>query len=244
MKFSYRQRPSGVVKFHKQAARNMPRVAITISGKSPQPYRFQLDTKKVSIGRSEDNDITVACPSVSSLHCTMERVDGGYILRDRHSTNGISLDDDEMAVIDLRNDSEIKVGDVKFEYTLSNDELDEIDDEDFVPHAKTAEEEVEESEEKSKPTKKPKANVVTAPRQPATPFPPTVLASTNQGSGGLYGIALFICGVAAFYAGLDHSYSGKQREAGRKGDFSLLSDISKGRPSLPSEENSKEEGVE
>lgn len=225
----------------------MPRVAITISGKSPQPYRFQLDTKKVSIGRSEDNDIIVACPSVSSLHCTMERVDGGYILRDRHSTNGISLGDDDMAIIDLRNDSEIKVGDVKFEYTLSDEELDEIDDEDFVPHAKTAEEaaeESEESEEKSTLTKKAKANVVTSPRQPASPFPPAVLASTNQGSGGLYGIALFVCGLAAFYAGLDHSYSGKQRDAGRKGDFSLLSDISKGRPALPSEEESKEEESE
>ena len=176
----------------------MPRVAITISGKSPQPYRFQLNTKKVSIGRSEDNDITIACPSVSSLHCTMERVDGGYILRDRHSTNGISLGDDDMAIIDLRNDSEIKVGDVKFEYTLSDEELDEIDDEDFVPQAKTVEETAEEPEEKSTPTKKPKANVFTPPRQPATPFPPTVLASTNQGSGGLYGIALFFCGIAAF----------------------------------------------
>ncbi|MDA7652209.1 FHA domain-containing protein [Akkermansiaceae bacterium] len=222
----------------------MPRVAITISGKSPQPYRFQLNTKKVSIGRSEDNDITIACPSVSSLHCTMERVNGGYILRDRHSTNGISLGDDDMAIIDLRNDSEIKVGDVKFEYTLSDEELDEIDDEDFVPQAKTVEETAAEPEEKSTPTKKPKANVVTPPRQPATPFPPTVLASTNQGSGGLYGIALFVCGVAAFYAGLDHSYSGKQRDAGRKGDFSLLSDISKGRPTLPSEEESKGEGSE
>ena len=156
----------------------MPRVAITISGKSPQPYRFELNTKKVSIGRSEDNDITIACPSVSSLHCTMERVDGGYILRDRHSTNGISLRDEDMAVIDLRNDSEIKVGDVKFEYTLSGEELDEIDDEDFVPHAKTIEEASEDSEEKSTPTKKAQTNVVTAPRQPATPFPPTVLAST------------------------------------------------------------------
>lgn len=222
----------------------MPRVAITISGKSPQPYSFELSTKKVSIGRSEDNDITIACPSVSSLHCTMERVDGGYILRDRHSTNGISLRDDDMAVIDLRNDSEIKVGDVKFEYTLSDEELDEIDDEDFVPHAKTIEEASEDSGEKSTPTKKAQTNVVAAPRQPATPFPPTVLASTNQGSGGLYSIALFVCGVAAFYAGLDHSYSGKQRDAGRKGDFSLLSDISKGRPALPSEEESKEKGAE
>lgn len=219
----------------------MPRVAITISGKSPQPYRFQLETKKVTIGRSEDNDITIACPSVSSLHCTMERIDGGYILRDRQSTNGISLGADEMAIIDLRNDSKVKVGDVEFQYTLSAEELDEIDEEDFIPHSETAEEALEEAYDQSTPKKKPKANIVTPPRQAAAPFTPPVLASTNQGSGALYGIALFICGVAAFYGGLNHVYSGTQRDAGRKGEFSLLSDIKNGRPSLPSQESSKEE---
>jgi len=145
-----------------------------------------------------------------------------------------------MAIIDLRNDSQIKVGDVKFEYTLSEEELDKIDDENFVPHAKTAEEAAEEPEKNAKP-KKPKANVVTTPRHPASPIAPPVLASTNQSSGALYGIALFVCGVAAFYAGLDHSYSGKQRDLGRKGDFSLLSDIQNGRPPLPSEEEAEED---
>lgn len=222
----------------------MPRVAITVPGKNSQPYRFQLDRKKVTIGRSSDNDIIIDSPSVSSLHCTMERVDGGYILRDRHSTNGISLGEEDMVVIDLRNDSEIKVGDVKFEYTLSDEELDEIDDEDFVPHAKTAEEAAGEPDEKpksKKPKKKAKANVVTTSRPPASPIAPPVLASTNQGSGALFGIALFVCGIAAFYAGLDHSYSGKQRDLGREGDFSLLSDIQNGRPPLPSEEEAKDE---
>ena len=222
----------------------MPRVAITVPGKNSQPYRFQLDRKKVTIGRSSDSDIIIDCPSVSSLHCTMERIEGGYILRDRHSTNGISLDEEAMAVIDLRNDSEVKVGDVKFEYTLSDEELDEIDNENFVPQAKTAAEAAEEPEEKPKaknPKKKAKANVVTTPRTPASAMTPPVLASATQGSGALYGIALFVCGVAAFYAGLDHSYSGKQRDAGRKGDFSLLSDIQNGRPPLPSEEEAGEE---
>ena len=80
----------------------MPRVSITIAGKNSQPYRFTLDRKKVSIGRGADCDIIIDCPSVSSLHCTMERVDGGYILRDRKSTNGITLDKEAMAVIEAR----------------------------------------------------------------------------------------------------------------------------------------------
>lgn len=232
----------------------MPRVAITVPGKNSQPYRFQLDRQKVTIGRSSDNDIVIDCPSVSSLHCTMERVDGGYILRDRHSTNGMTLDDEEMAIIDLRNDSEVKVGDVKFEYTLSDEELDDLDDEEVVPHAKKAgeasddsdlEDDAEEEEEEEKPRKpkkkkKPAAKRVRKPQQPATPVVPPVLASTNEGSGALYGFAIFICGLAAFYAGLDHSYSGKQRDAGRKGDFSLLSDIKDGRPPLPEEKEETE----
>lgn len=214
----------------------MPRVSITIPGKNSQPYRFQLDRKKVSIGRSSDNDIIIDCPSVSSLHCTMERVEGGYILRDRNSTNGIKLGEDEMAVIDLRNDSEIRVGDVKFDYTLSEDELDNLDDEEFVPHAKKASEVRDEPEVEKKPKKKPKANVVTTPAAVA----PAVLASSSQGGGFLFGLAILVCGFAAFYAGLDHSYSGKQRSAGREGDISLFSDFKDGRPPAPEVEEEKE----
>ena len=211
----------------------MPRVAITIPGKNPQPYRFQIDRKKVTVGRASDNDIIIDCSSVSSLHCTMERVEGGYILRDRHSTNGITLDQDDMAVIDLRNDNEVRVGDVKFEYTLSNDELDELDDEEFVPHAKKTSDDSNEPEVEKKP------KVGTPVPRPATPVP--VLASSSSDSSFLYGLALFVCGILSFYAGLDHSYSGKQRNAGRGNDVSLLKDMKEGRP--PLSEAGKEEEI-
>ena len=211
----------------------MPRVAITIPGKNPQPYRFQIDRKKVTVGRASDNDIIIDCSSVSSLHCTMERVEGGYILRDRHSTNGITLDQDDMAVIDLRNDNEVRVGDVKFEYTLSNDELDELDDEEFVPHAQKTSDDSNELEVEKKP------KVGTPVPRPATPVP--VLASSSSDSSFLYGLALFVCGILSFYAGLDHSYSGKQRNAGRENDVSLLKDMKEGRP--PLSEAGKEEEI-
>jgi pSer/pThr/pTyr-binding forkhead associated (FHA) protein len=211
----------------------MPRVAITIPGKNPQPYRFQIDRKKVTVGRASDNDIIIDCSSVSSLHCTMERVEGGYILRDRHSTNGITLDQDDMAVIDLRNDNEVRVGDVKFEYTLSTDELDELDDEEFVPHAQKTSDDSNELEVEKKP------KVGTPVPRPATPVP--VLASSSSDSSFLYGLALFVCGILSFYAGLDHSYSGKQRNAGRGNDVSLLKDMKEGRP--PLSEAGKEEEI-
>lgn len=215
----------------------MPRVSITIPGKNSQPYRFKLDREKVTIGRSSDNDIVIDCPSVSALHCTMERVPGGYILRDRKSTNGIRLDEEYMATVDLRNDANVRVGDVQFGYTLSDDELDELDEEEFVPLQETSEEREKRkaktaSSEEKPAKKKPKANVVTTPPRPATPVTPQVLASTSESSGFLYGLSLFVAGVLALYAGLASSYSGQQSKAGREGEFSLFGDIKDGRPPL------------
>jgi pSer/pThr/pTyr-binding forkhead associated (FHA) protein len=227
--------------FPKPTIHSMPRVSITIPGKNSQPYRFKLDREKVTIGRSSDNDIVIDCPSVSALHCTMERVPGGYILRDRKSTNGIRLDEEYMATVDLRNDANVRVGDVQFGYTLSDDELDELDEEEFVPLQETSEERAERKEKTASSDEKPakkkaKANIVTTPQRPATPVTPQVLASSSESGGFLYGLSLFIAGILALYAGLSSSYSGQQTKAGRQGEFSLLGDIKDGRPPLETAE--------
>jgi len=219
----------------------MPRVAITVPGKKSQPYRFQLDHEKVKIGRSKDSDIVIDCPSVSGLHCTMERVPGGYILRDQNSTNGLKLKDEEMAVIDLRNDIDVFVGDAEFEYSLSDEELDELDDEDFTPHAKKASEmdspkdrddDEDDSDDEDAPKKKKRPKVVPAPARRATP-PATPVPVVTSSSGSFLGIATFICGFLAFCAGLDHSYRGDQKDLGREGEITLLGDIKNGQPAPP-----------
>ena len=161
----------------------------------------------------------------------MERIKGGYILRDRQSTNGIRLDEEAMAIIDLRNHSKIRVGDVKFDYLLSDEELDDLDDEDFIPHAKKASEVKNEPNKEAKPKKKkPQANVVTTPARPVNP-PPT-LASNTQGNGFLFSLGLFVCGILALLAGLNNSYVSKQKESGREGEISLLVDMKEGRPAV------------
>ncbi|NIP98269.1 MAG: FHA domain-containing protein, partial [Akkermansiaceae bacterium] len=111
----------------------MPRVCITVHGKNAQPYRFSLERKVVRLGRASDNDIVINCPSVSSHHCEMRRVEGGYILKDSSSTNGIKLDGDKMEIIDLDNGQEILVGDAALDFTLSGEELDDLSKEERVP---------------------------------------------------------------------------------------------------------------
>lgn len=114
----------------------MPRVIISEPGNSPQPYRFDIDSKKVQIGRGSENDIIISCRSVSTRHCNMERLKGGYVLRDKGSTNGIKLDDTLMEVIDLKDGMEVLIGDVLLEFELSEEEIETLEDEDFTPQQK------------------------------------------------------------------------------------------------------------
>lgn len=100
----------------------MPRVTITVSDRTPQPYRFQLDRMKVNMGRGSENDIVIDDGSVSVRHAVMERIDGGYQLRDLGSTNGIKLEGIQKEIIPLRHGLSVKIGDVAFDFTLTEEE--------------------------------------------------------------------------------------------------------------------------
>lgn len=207
----------------------MPRVAIIVPDQNAQPYRFKLDREKVSLGRGKDNDIIVDDPSVSGLHCTMERIAGGYILRDRKSTNGISLDGNDMEIIDLRNGDDVKVGDVIFEYTLGEEELEELDEEDFEPHEKKKSTAVKAAPRKAKSTLPAQAAQAASPSRYSPPAP--VLAS-NTGGTGMIGFGATVLGILALVAGLNNGYVSKQEKNGRSGDFSLFGDIKNGKPAI------------
>ncbi|MCW1925314.1 FHA domain-containing protein [Luteolibacter arcticus] len=100
----------------------MPRVTITVADRTPQPYRFLLDRMKVNMGRGSENDIVVDDGSVSVRHAVMERIDGGYQLRDLGSTNGIKLEGIQKEIIPLRHGLSVKIGDVAFDFTLTEEE--------------------------------------------------------------------------------------------------------------------------
>lgn len=104
----------------------MPRVIISVSEKNAQPYRFGLDRKSVSIGRGSSNDIIIDSGSVSGQHAEMRRIDGGYELGDACSTNGIKhlgVRHDRIALV---SGMSLQLGDVSFDFTLTDEELDII----------------------------------------------------------------------------------------------------------------------
>jgi pSer/pThr/pTyr-binding forkhead associated (FHA) protein len=107
----------------------MPRVTITVPEKNPQPYRFQLERESVTLGRGSENDIAIDCGSVSVRHAEMRRVGGGYEIRDLGSTNGIKVNGERKTSAPLRNGMSVLLGDVAFDFLLTDEELDALADE-------------------------------------------------------------------------------------------------------------------
>jgi pSer/pThr/pTyr-binding forkhead associated (FHA) protein len=184
----------------------MPRVIITVPDKSPQPYRFSLDRKSVSMGRGSDNDIVIDSGSVSGHHAEMRRIDGGYELGDLGSTNGIKLRGVRHDKIALVTGMSLRLGDVSFDFTLTEEELEAIAREKVatetpppvVPAPDIQMEKAPEPEPAAESIEEPEAKTKRKPR-------PTPAAKPVPQSSGvnLAMIVLFlVLAAAAFTAGL------------------------------------------
>jgi len=160
----------------------------------------------VRIGRSTDNDIVIDCPSVSSHHCEMKRIDGGYILEDKDSTNGIKVADARMEIIDLENGLDILVGDAALDFELTDKEKDALSEEEHVPKQRA-------------PLPKKKKDGKASAKRPASPLPslpgspgaatPLVITPTTSGANFAITIGLLFVALMAFYFGLASKHQRK-----------------------------------
>ena len=115
----------------------MPRITISEPGKTPQPYRLKPDRELTTIGRGSDNDVILVTGSASTHHCEMKKVEGGFILVDTKSTNGIKIEDTRYSVIDLDDGMTVHIGeDIEFSFELSDAEIETLEEEDFYPRQK------------------------------------------------------------------------------------------------------------
>ncbi|MCF7730137.1 MAG: FHA domain-containing protein [Akkermansiaceae bacterium] len=174
----------------------MPRVTITVPDRTPQPYKFLLDRQLVTIGRGSVNDIAVDCSSVSVKHAEMVRVDGGYELRDMGSTNGTKLEGERRDVIQLRNGLTVKLGDVAFDFQLSEEEREALAREKVIEESPILQDDGV-GEDEPEPAKVRRA----APRKPM------VVEPAEGGGGGFMMFLLFLLfALIAFFAGLSIRY--------------------------------------
>ncbi|QTN30885.1 FHA domain-containing protein [Akkermansiaceae bacterium] len=173
----------------------MPRVIITVPEKNPQPYRFQLDRKVVSLGRGSDNDIVIDSGSVSGRHAEMHRVEGGYELADLGSTNGIKYDGARERVLPLRSGMSVKLGDVSFDFSLTEEELETLGREKPANESPVRrEQEIPRQARDQEDAPKPRPKAVPRPS-----LPPAAESGVSAGM-----IVLFlILAASAFFAGLE-----------------------------------------
>jgi len=101
----------------------MPRIIIQEPGKPPQPYRFELATSSVLLGRAADSTIVLECGSISGRHAEMARTTGGYELIDLGSTNGLQKDGQLVDRWSLKSGDRLMLGDVEFTFELSEEEI-------------------------------------------------------------------------------------------------------------------------
>ena len=200
----------------------MPRVTLTVPDRNPQPYRFLLDRMKVHIGRGSDNDIVVDCGSVSVRHAVMERIEGGYQLRDLGSTNGIKLEGRIREVIPLRHGLSVKIGDVAFDFTLTDEEREAL---------------AREKPPEESPIVREDELDAPAPRKAAPrPAPQRQLASVQQPSAAasfFMTLLFLVLAAAAFFVGLSVRH---QKETGN----SLIQSMKGNLPEAPAAETAPE----
>ncbi len=171
--------------------RTLPRVTITVPEKNAQPYRFQLNSGTVTVGRGSDNDIVIESGSVSVHHAEMQRIPGGYQLCDIGSTNGIKLAGVRYETIPLENGITVTIGEVAFDFTLSSEELQELAS--------------EKPAEPSPIIKEPEIQT------PAPPKKEIIYVPVNSGGGFSGALAFLILAAIAFFVGLEIRH---QKETG------------------------------
>ncbi|MFZ2054435.1 MAG: SpoIIE family protein phosphatase [Candidatus Aminicenantales bacterium] len=106
----------------------MPR--LFIYPKKGDSFWYTLKREKVSIGRSEDNDLALPDPFSSGHHAVISPADGGYVVRDNGSKNGTFLNAKKVqGEIELKRGDEILVGSTRIIYDKelsSNVEVTEV----------------------------------------------------------------------------------------------------------------------
>ena len=181
----------------------MPLITITSSAEEPIHHTFDIERQLVKIGRAEDNDLVTHGGGVSSHHAQVERISGGFILRDLNSTNGMELNGTRMEIVDLVNDIQVEVGDTILRFQMSDEEMLVLNDEPHTPYQRVSRTQVDLIP--APVTAQPEPQAIPTRQRTPSPVnynaPPRHLSNERDGMGffGLLGFLVLM--LAAFLGG-------------------------------------------
>lgn len=82
--------------------------------------KFELKKANSTIGR-KNCEIIINDPAISSRHCSIEVTRENIVLNDNNSTNGTFANGEQVANVPLQNLDEIKIGESRLLFSMSND---------------------------------------------------------------------------------------------------------------------------
>ncbi len=208
----------------------MPRIIVTQPDQDPQPYKIPSDMKTIVIGRDPSCQIILEDLSSSGFHAEIRKVQGGYIVKDTDSTNGIKINGKKKPVIDLDRPRKFQIGDVAFEVSFSDEEKEEIAQHPFESREEDTSSETEKSFEptptgdikttalRESGSKKPQAIVNAGPATMPAHRTSQAAALPPQKENGFVGflsmVVILVIGALAFLFGMS-----KKHEALGGSDF-------------------------
>ena len=97
----------------------MPRLVIESPGQ--EPLLYELVKPRITVGRSEQNDLVLNDANASRFHAIVERTPMGYCITDQKSRNGIVLDGRRCQEAMLENGVTILLGDTQLRFEDSQE---------------------------------------------------------------------------------------------------------------------------
>lgn len=93
-------------------------VRLEVIAGSLKGQSFPLTTGRVSMGRSEDQDLRIPDPGASRGHALLTQEGRGWILRDQGSANGLFLNEQRLREAPLRNGDVIRIGATQLRFVM------------------------------------------------------------------------------------------------------------------------------
>ncbi len=206
----------------------MAEIRITYPGGEPQTFTLPSEEHRtVTVGRNSACDYPVPIPSLSNLHCSIEKVGDEYYLTDENSTNGVLADGLKVAQATLKPGIPYLLGEAILIYIPDGGEYipkaafieEEVSDtQDTTPHAAPNDDQAPAAPASispaiSSPVQSDEEEEEKTPGEPSAPLPPKKKKARSKApakkSGGMFAdwstaqtVYTIVITVLAFYAGL------------------------------------------
>lgn len=88
----------------------MSKATLLVIHGADQGNRFEIGDQPVGIGRGVRNEIRIIDNEVSRQHATIHRANGAFIITDKNSSNGTSVNGENIRVRELKNGDRVQLG--------------------------------------------------------------------------------------------------------------------------------------